>query len=86
MAFFIKLYSDKKMKTGLNMIPIWFGTVMIVLVVSGAFAIAFTDFMDDRLYGNKRVFFVFLLLSYGIYRGFRLYSIIKKEPIRENEE
>ncbi|MDI1353968.1 MAG: hypothetical protein PSX36_03570 [bacterium] len=72
------------MKSGLNMIPIWFGSIMILVVVSGAIAFAFTDFMDDRLYGNKRMFFVFLLLSYAVYRGFRLYSALK--DLKNNEQ
>ena len=82
MAFFIN-YKKTKMKFGLSLIPIWFGIIMILVVVSLAFAVAFTDFMDDRLYGNKRVFFVVLLFTYAVYRGFRLYHAIQK--IRKDE-
>jgi hypothetical protein len=35
--------------------------------------------MDDRLYGNKRTAFTVMLLAYGVYRGFRLYPLLKKE-------
>jgi len=66
------------MKLGLNSISIWFGMIMILLVVTGAFAFAFTDFMDNRLFGPKRIFFVVLLLAYAVYRIFRLRSLLKQ--------
>jgi hypothetical protein len=62
------------MKLGLNSISVWFSLLMIILVITGAFAFAFTDFMDDRLFGTKRIFFVCLLFLYAIYRVFRLYQ------------
>ncbi|MBX3164975.1 MAG: hypothetical protein KF900_10890 [Bacteroidetes bacterium] len=64
------------MKFG-NLISFWFGAIMIVLVTSGAFAFTFTNFMDDRLFGTKRVVFILILIAYAIYRGFRLYHLIK---------
>ena len=66
------------MKLGINSISIWFGMIMILLVVAGALAFAFTDFMDDRLFGPKRIFFVVLLLAYAVYRVFRLRSLLKQ--------
>lgn len=71
------------MKLGLNTMAIWFGMIMILLVVSGAVAFAFTDFMDDKLFGNKRVFFVFLLLGYAVYRGFRLRQLLKQNKYED---
>ena len=71
------------MKNALSLIPVWFGIIMILVVVSLAVSVAFTDFLDDRLFGSKRIFFVFLLLSYAVYRGFRLYQAIQK--IRKDE-
>lgn len=65
------------MKLGLNSISVWFSLLMILLVISGAIAFTFTDFMDDRLYGNKRIFFVCLLSLYAVYRVFRLYQLNK---------
>ncbi len=65
------------MKLGLNSISVWFSLLMIILVITGAFAFAFTDFMDDRLFGTKRIFFVCLLFLYAIYRVFRLYQLNK---------
>ena len=72
------------MKPGLNIVSVWFGIVMVVLVTTGAIALAFTDFMEDRLYGNKRILFIFLLLFYAVYRGYRLYSFFKR-PRHEDE-
>ncbi len=65
------------MKFG-NLISLWFGAIMIVLVVSGAIAFTFTDFMNDKLFGTKRTVFIFILAAYAVYRGFRLYHLIKK--------
>jgi len=52
--------------------------IMILLVVAGAIAFAFTNFMDDRLFGPKRIFFVVLLLAYAAYRIFRLRQLLKQ--------
>ena len=65
------------MKLGLNNLSVWFGIMMILIVVTGAVAVSFTDFMSDRLFGTKRIFFVVLLIAYAIYRGFRLYAFFK---------
>jgi hypothetical protein len=72
------------MRSGLNLVSVWFGAVMILVVLTGAIAITVTDFMDDRLYGAKRVFFVILLLAYAIYRIFRLRQALKQ--MRNNDE
>jgi len=61
------------------MMSVWFGAMMILLVTAGAIAISFTDFMSDRLYGKKRVFFVILLLSYAVYRGFRIRQALRQK-------
>lgn len=66
------------MKPIFNSISDWFGIIMVLVVVSGAMAFAFTDMMTDRLWGSRRTFFVFLLLAYGIYRSFRLYQNYKR--------
>lgn len=59
------------------MISFWFGLVMILVVTGLALAVMFTDILDDRLYGNKRIFFVVLLLAYAVYRAYRLYQVKK---------
>lgn len=66
------------MKLGLNTISIWFGMIMILLVISGAISFLFTDLMIDRLYGGKRTGFIIMLFAYTIYRGFRLYQSLKQ--------
>jgi hypothetical protein len=71
------------MKLGLNSISVWFGMIMILLVLAGAIAFSFTDFMDDRLFGTKRFFFVLLLIAYAVYRGFRLYQIFKRSDYED---
>lgn len=66
------------MKLGLNTLTIWFGMIMIILVIAGAFMFSFTDVMSDRLFGAKRTGFIIMLFAYAVYRGFRLYQSIKK--------
>ena len=60
------------MKLGLNSLSIWFGIIMILLVIAGAIAFTITDFMDDKLFGLKRIFFILILIAYAIYRIVRL--------------
>jgi hypothetical protein len=84
MLWLFLLKNGFNMKPGLNFVSVWFGALMILLVTAGAIAFAFTDFMEDRLYGNKRTLFIFLLLSYAIYRSYRLYFLFKR-PGREEE-
>ena len=71
------------MKPGLNNLSLWFGMIMVPLLLAGAFVFAFTDYMSDRMYGNKRTFFVVMLLAYAIYRSIRIYQTIKQN--REEE-
>lgn len=78
MAFLQIDLTKQEMKIGLNSISTWFGMIMILIVTAGAIAFAFTDFMDDRLYGTKRLFFVLLLLAYAVYRVFRLRQMLKQ--------
>jgi hypothetical protein len=60
------------------MVSIWFGGLMVLIVFSGFIAFAFTNFMNDRLFGNQRLVFTLVLLAYSIYRGIRLYQTIKQ--------
>lgn len=86
MAFFVlcNYYNRYNMKSGLHFISFWSGVIMILLVISMAVAVSFTDMFSDRLYGNKKIFFVILLLAYAVYRGFRLYQIFKQRPDEKN--
>jgi hypothetical protein len=68
---------------GLNIITIWFGFIMIIMVLLGATMFLFTDFMIDRLFGGKRIGFIIMLFAYAVYRSFRLYYTIKRN---KNEE
>ena len=66
------------------LVSMWFGIIMIILVVAGAIAFGFTDFMDDRLYGPKRSGFVVILLAYGVYRAFRLRALLRSQALNED--
>jgi hypothetical protein len=60
--------------------------MMIFLVTGGAIAILFTDAFSDRLYGTKRIFFVVMLLAYGIYRVFRIRQMLRADKRRNAEQ
>ena len=53
------------MKLGLNTVSLWFGIIMMVVVLSGAIALTVSDLMSDRLYGSKRVGFIIMLFALG---------------------
>jgi hypothetical protein len=59
----------------------WTSVLVILFLLCGVAAIAFTDFMGDRIYGSKRIFFVILLVSYAAYRIWRL-----KKHVEERKE
>lgn len=65
------------MKNNLNFLSLWFGIIMILVVLAGAIAFTFTDFMDDRLYGGKRVLLTIIFAGYAVYRGIRIYQVLK---------
>lgn len=65
------------MKNGINMVTLWFSVVMVLIVIAGAFAFTFTDFMIDRVYGNKRIILTVVFLAYAVFRGVRIYQIFK---------
>ncbi|MBA3665636.1 MAG: hypothetical protein H0W61_15740 [Bacteroidetes bacterium] len=71
------------MKFGLHTVTFWFGVIMVTVVTALAIAIACTNIMSDRLYGAKRIGFIFLLLAYAAYRGYRIYQVRKQT---KNEE
>ena len=72
------------MKSITNIVSIWFGAIMVVVVLFLGGLMAFTDVMTDRLYGNKRTFFIVLMFAYAIYRSYRIYQIRKRK--QEDDE
>ncbi len=57
---------------------------MIALVIAGAIAFTFTDFMSEKVYGSKRVIMIVVFSAYAIYRSIRIYQIFKTE--KQDEE
>jgi hypothetical protein len=78
MAFLIIVLLQLIMKPGMQTLTLWFGGLMALLAFMGAFAFAFTNLMDDRLFGSRRTWFIAILVAYGIYRSFRLYQVFKQ--------
>lgn len=54
---------------------------MVLLVVAGAFAFIFTDFMIDRVSGGRRFMMIVVFCAYGAFRGMRVY-----QQLRNREE
>ncbi len=65
------------MKNSMNYISLWFSVMLVLVVIAGAVAFTFTDFMEDRVYGTKRVVLTLVFLAYAIYRGIRIYQVLK---------
>lgn len=57
---------------------------MVVVVLVLAIAILTTDFLSERLYGNKRTIFVVTMFAYAAYRSYRMYHFLKQE--RHNDD
>jgi len=64
-------------------VHIWLSAFIIVIVAMAAIGFAFTDFMSDRLYGNKRSVFVIVLGLYSVYRAYRLRVMLKPKKTEE---
>ncbi len=71
------------MKNKLNFVTLWFSVLMVIVVIAGAIAFTFTDFMSDRVYGSKRVILTVVYLAYAAFRGIRIYQLFKSG---KNEE
>ncbi len=65
------------------MVTLWFSVLMVLIVIAGAIAFTFTDFMIDRVYGNKRIILTVVFLAYAAFRGVRIYQIFKSN---QNDE
>lgn len=55
-----------------------FGGLIIIVVICAALALCFTEFMNERLFATKRIFFIFMLFAYATYRIFRLRHLLNK--------
>lgn len=76
MAFFLSMKPSQ-------LISLWFGLFMILVVGVGALAMTFTDFWIERLSGTKRIFFIAMLYAYAIYRGIRIYQQLKQSKYND---
>lgn len=65
------------MRNNINFVTLWFSAAMVIIVLAGAIAFTFTDFMADRVYGTKRLVLTLVFIAYAIFRGVRIYQILK---------
>ncbi len=66
-----------------RIITIGLTAAIVIMCIVMAFYFAFTDIMNDRLFGTKRTALIIVLLCYAIYRIYRLRVTLKK---KENVE
>jgi hypothetical protein len=59
-------------KSPIEFVNLTFSIMMILLTLSGAIAFLFTDFMNDKLFGWRRIVLAVIFILYTIYRGIRL--------------
>lgn len=64
-------------KSPTELINISFSVLMIVLTLSGFIIFMFTDYFSDRAVGPKRYILAIIFLAYSIYRGYRVYNVIR---------
>lgn len=67
------------MNNNINYVTIGFSAAMVILVIAGAVAFTFTDFMADRVYGTKRIVLTIVFLAYAVFRGIRIYQVLKSK-------
>jgi hypothetical protein len=65
------------MRNGINMVTLWFSVFMVLIVIAGAFAFTFTNFMIDTVFGTKRIVLTVVFLAYAVFRGIRIYQVFK---------
>ena len=65
------------------MVTLWFSVLMVLIVIAGAIAFTFTDFMSDRVYGSKRIVLTVVFLGYAVFRGIRIYQVFKANQNNE---
>ncbi len=58
---------------------------MVIMCLILSYYLIFTDLKMDTLNGFKRQMCIAILLLYGFYRGFRLYTLIKNSKKEEEE-
>lgn len=73
-----------KMKNISKSISLWFSIIMVLVVIAGIFAFTFTDFMSDKVYGNKRIVMIVVFTAYALFRGSRIYQVLSA-PKNEDE-
>jgi EamA domain-containing membrane protein RarD len=73
----------KTMRSLTHLLVLWFGVIMVLVVLVLAIALLTTDFYTERLSGQKRTLFIIILFAYAVYRSFRTYSLLKN---RRNHE
>lgn len=67
-----------------HLLVLWFGALMVLVVLALGIALLTTDFYSDRLSGSKRTFFIVMLFAYAVYRSYRTYSLLKTR--RQDED
>jgi hypothetical protein len=51
--------------------------ILVCVIMAGFFL--FTDIMKDTLFGTERIVFIIVLLTYALYRAYRLRVILREQ-------
>ena len=62
-----------------ELINLTFSAVMVLLTFTGAIVFFFTDLMNDKAFGSKRIVLGVVFLAYAIYRSYRMYGVFKSK-------
>lgn len=66
-------------KSPTELINLTFSGMMILLTLAGAIVFLFTDLLNDRAFGNKRIILGIVFLTYAVYRSYRVYIVFKNK-------
>ncbi|MDF2449170.1 MAG: hypothetical protein K0R26_1674 [Bacteroidota bacterium] len=65
-------------KTPTELINLMFSAIMVLLTFTGAIVLLFTDLLDEKAHGSKRIILGVIFLLYAVYRSYRMYIAIKR--------
>jgi hypothetical protein len=64
---------------GLNTISMIISGFSILMCLVLAYFLLFTELLAEGMSGNKKIILVIILISYAIFRSFRLYAMMNKK-------
>lgn len=66
-------------KSPTELINLVFSGLMVLLTFTGAIVFLFTNLMNDKAHGSKRIVLGIIFLAYAVYRSYRIYKGFKRQ-------